>query len=176
MSGKSAPTRRFTGVPVYAFELKVIDTDVARDRKTHEIIGIHTDDALYNPERHEAVTFSYRENLRLCASRPQNPQAGANAEEFAHAIGIINKLRKAKDGSTVLLEDEFAVFLKGAVASYPWGLMEWWIGAFKADVASLQPLPAAQVAAALAPVVERAQNNGTDEHPNLTLLDPIAAH
>lgn len=120
-----------------AIELKVIETDLVRDRRTKltdGLGGMRTDSELYDPTRQEPCPFFYRDHFRMLLNAPMDPRAGVTPEEWALSVAVLKKLKKLSHGATLYLEEDEWKHLVAKVDRVPLVFCELWIDECHQDV------------------------------------------
>lgn len=109
-----------------AVPLKVIDTDLARDKRTGQAMGFRDDSPLFDPAVHDVFPFPYRDHYRTLLNAPMDPQRGATPDEFRKSIAILKKLVRCK-GDILYLEDEEWRHLVQKIDTVPLTMIQLWI-------------------------------------------------
>jgi hypothetical protein len=124
---------------VHLIELRVVDTEYARDRLTKRPLGFRTDWEQYDPTQHEPIPFRWRENLRGIINAPLDPRAGVTPDDLGKSIRLLKRLKKASDGAIIDLEDSDWEYLRTKVLQFNWPSAEEWFFDLREFFANASP-------------------------------------
>jgi hypothetical protein len=110
-----------------AIELKIVDTDIAKDLRTGDATGFRSDSNLFDPARHGVFPFYYKDHLRSILDAPMDPKAGAGLDEVRKSVTVLRKLKKIGHGEVMYLEEEEWEHLATKVKTVPLTFIETWI-------------------------------------------------